>query len=140
MFEGFNGGYYPQQNYSPYNFQNMQIKNNQPAGGSFIWVNSRKEAEEYPLGANGAQMMMNRNEKVFYLKACDGFGMVQSFRVFPYYEENNSDNAENASITQTSNTVDYVNREEFEALKAEIEALKFSKNAKGTKEDNANEK
>ena len=140
MFENFNGGYFPQQNFNPYNFQNMQAKNNQPVGGNFIWVNSRKEAEEYPLGANGAQMMMNRNEKVFYLKSCDGFGMVQSFREFPYYEKESSDNSEIAINSEVNNPANYVNREEFEALKAEIEALKSFKSAKRVKEDNTDEK
>lgn len=137
MFENFNGGYYPQQNYNPYNnFQSMQAKNNQPVGGNFIWVNSRREAEEYPLGANGAQMMMNRNEKVFYLKSCDGFGMVQSFREFPYYEKETSDNIEIAENSEINNSVEYVKRDEFEALKAEFEMLKSSKKTREIKEDN----
>ncbi len=127
-FENFNGNYFPQANLNPYNIPAYQPRNsNQPVGGSFVWVNSRKEAEEYPLGANGAQMLMNRNEKVFYLKACDGFGMVQTFREFPYYEKTESENTEQSTAEQPK--TEYVSREEFAALKAEFEALRSSEKA-----------
>lgn len=127
------GGYFPQQNPNQYNYQNFQNKNsNQPIGGSFIWVNSRKEAEEYPLGANGAIMMMNRNEKYFYLKSCDGFGMVQSFKAFPYTEETSGNTSENKGGTTVDSEKDYVSRQEFEELKAEFEKLKPSKKVKET--------
>ncbi|MCM1328858.1 MAG: hypothetical protein NC253_05390 [Ruminococcus sp.] len=134
----FNNPYggFLQPNLNQYN-PNYQSQNaNLPAGGSFIWVNSRKEAEEYPLGANGAQMMMNRNEKVFYLKACDGFGMVLYFKEFPYCEKTDTNRPENAAVEEKGNLVEYVSREEFEALKAEFEALKPAKKSKVT-EDNA---
>ncbi len=128
FFDNPYGGYFSQPNYNQYNPQNYQAKNiNQPVGGNFIWVNSRKEAEEYPLGANGAQMMMNRNEKVFYLKACDGFGMVQYFKEFPYYEKNNHENSENPTVEEIKNPIKYVSREEFDELKAEFEELKMAK-------------
>lgn len=132
IYDNF-GGYFPQQNFNPnqYNIQNYQNKNvNQPVGGSFIWVNSRKEAEEYPLGANGAQMMMNRNEKVFYLKSCDGFGMVQSFKAFPYTEETSGNAPENKGSTTADGESNYVSRQEFEELKAEFEKLKPSRKSK----------
>ncbi len=129
-FENSYGGYTPQYAYNP---QNYQQKNNQPSGGYFIWVNSRKEAEEYPLGANGALMMMNRNEKVFYLKACDGFGMVQSFKEFPYTEKTDAPIAENPSTADKP--VEYVSREEFAQLKAELEALKTQKSKDEKRED-----
>lgn len=126
------GGYFPQQNFNPnqYNYQNKNV--NQPVGGSFIWVNSRKEAEEYPLGANGAIMMMNRNEKYFYLKSCDGFGMVQSFKAFPYTEETSGNSPENKGGTMTDGENHYVSRQEFEELKAEFEKFKPSKKVKET--------
>ena len=135
-YENSLGGYSPQPNLNQYGYQNYTAKNvNQPIGGSFIWVNSRKEAEEWPLGPNGALMMMNRNEKVFYLKSCDGFGMVQYFKEFPYYEKNNRHNIENTMADEKEKNVDYVNRKEFEALKAELEELKSLKNTRVIKEE-----
>ena len=126
------GGDSPQQNFNPnqYRYQNKNV--NQPVGGSFIWVNSRKEAEKYPLGANGAIMMMNRNEKYFYLKSCDGFGMVQFFKAFPYTEETGGNAPENKGGAMADNENNYVSRQEFEELKAEFEKLKPSKKAKET--------
>lgn len=115
--------------YNPYNQYSQQpmyqqpqrnSQQNQNFGGTFYWVSSLKEAEEYPLPPNGSVMLMNRNEKYFYLKACDGFGMVQYFKRFPYYEEVEETPA---SVASQPN-VDYVSREEFTALKEELEALK----------------
>ncbi len=139
LYDNNFGGFIPQQNINPY-MQNYTAKPvNQPVGGSFIWVNSRKEAEEFPLGPNGAQMMMNRSEKVFYLKSCDGFGMVKSFQEFAYTERNISDESQNIAA-EVSNSAEYVNREEFEALKAEFEKLKNTSSAKKTTEAKQNEK
>lgn len=85
------------------------------------------------MAANGAQMMMNRNEKTFYLKACDGFGMVSSFKEFTYSEK---PNVSEMPETEIKKPTEYVSREEFAELKAEIENLKtFNRKAKG-KEDN----
>lgn len=115
MYDGYNY-------YSPYT-QPQRVNSQQNCGGSFVWVNSRKEAEEYPLGANGAVMLMNRNEKAFYLKACDGFGMVLYFKEYPYYEKT-PDNSGVSKITQEAESPEYVKKSEWEKLKKEFDELR----------------
>lgn len=117
--------YYGNQQYQPQ--QNRQTANNQSCGGSFYWVNNEQEAREWSLPPNGAVMLMDRNKKAFYLKACDGFGMVLYFKRYPYHEEAE----ERSETTVTESNTDYVSRDEYTQeitkLREELEAIKSTK-------------
>lgn len=117
-----------------YNSQPRQTVN-QNCGGSFFWVNNEQEAQEWSLPPNGAVMLMDRNKKAFYLKACDGFGMVLYFKRYPYYEDKGDTKTDDRQAVQQTtaenNTVEYVSREEYTqelaSLRAELESLKNAK-------------
>lgn len=128
-YEYGNPYYYGNQQYQPQ--QNRQ-QVNQPCGGSFYWVNNEQEAREWSLAPNGAVMLMDRNKKAFYLKACDGFGMVLYFKRYPYHEEADTPaDAVQQPVQAAENNNDYVSREEYTQelarLREELEALKAAK-------------
>ena len=56
-----------------YNNQNM---------GSFIWVNSEKEAAEYPVMANSGVLMMDRMCPAVYMKQADAYGRPLPLEVY----------------------------------------------------------
>lgn len=108
--------------YNPWQYQ--QPRRDNLDGGQFRWVSSREEAEAYPLAPNGAVMLMNRNETVFYLKSCDAFGMPQPLREFPYSEKKREPEPMPAAPKGAEKAADFVSRQEFESLRAEIDQLK----------------
>lgn len=50
--------------------------------GSFIWVNSEKEAADYPVTANSGVLMMDRMSPVVYMKQADAYGRPLPLEIY----------------------------------------------------------
>ena len=134
---GYMPGYYPmgQQMPSPMPDQLSQLRQNyqQPAQqqpAPIIWVQGEEGAKAYMVAAGNSALLMDSENSVFYIKATDASGMPQPLRVFDYTERGKQ--APQAAEIQGDR---YVTRDEFDALRARIDALTASKPGKG--ENNA---
>lgn len=97
--------------------QNQQANQN---GGMFYFVNSQKEVEDWIVGAGQTVFFFDRNNSVFYIKSVAQNGLSQPVEVYDYTQR-----ASEASRIEVENDMGkYITRDEFEALKGEIEALK----------------
>lgn len=126
------GNYYapgwPQPNYYPMNGaapdRLMQLREvqappqPQASGNGIIWVLGEAEARSYAVAPGNTVTLWDRDNPTIYIKSADSAG-IPSLRIIDWTErspQKASENAQNASA-------DYVRREEFEALRAKIEAL-----------------
>ena len=87
--------------------------------GSFYFVNSQKEAEDWVIGAGQTVFFFDRNNPVFYIKSVAQNGLSQPLEAYEYTQrtgspEKGSEGAQN----------EFVTRDEFNALKQELEAIK----------------
>jgi hypothetical protein len=89
-------------------------------GGLFYFVNSQKEVEDWVLGAGQTAFFFERNASVFYIKSVAQNGLSQPIEVYDY-SQRLSEKPEQALETKEDK---YITRDEFEALKAELEAIK----------------
>jgi hypothetical protein len=91
-------------------------------GGTFYFVNSQKEVEDWVLGAGQTAFFFERNAPVFYIKSVAQNGLSQPIETYDYTQR-----AESSEASESHSDIDmdkYITRDEFEALKAELEALK----------------
>ena len=116
-----------QPNFQPYYQQIQQLQNQiqqsqqtNQNGGMFYFVNSQKEVEDWVLNAGQTAFFFERNASVFYIKSVAQNGLSQPIEVYDY-----SQRLSDASESHLDDKGDkYITRDEFEALKAELEALK----------------
>lgn len=116
-----------QPNFQPYYQQIQQLQNQiqqsqqtNQNGGMFYFVNSQKEVEDWVLNAGQTAFFFERNASVFYIKSVAQNGLSQPIEVYDY-----SQRLSNTSESHLDDKGDkYITRDEFEALKAELEALK----------------
>lgn len=100
----------------------QQMTQQQPIqnGGMFYFVNSQKEAEDWVVGAGQTVFFFDRNNSIFYIKSVAQNGLSQPVEVYDY-----SQRLSDASESVFEGEVDkYITRDEFDALKAELEAMK----------------
>lgn len=121
-----------QQYYQPYQQQIQQLQNQIPNiqqqmqtpsvqnGGMFYFVNSQKEVEDWVLGAGQTAFFFERNAPVFYIKSVAQNGLSQPVEVYDYSQRLSEGSESVAEVKEDK----YITRDEFEALKAELEALK----------------
>ncbi len=50
--------------------------------GTFVWVNSEREAQDYPVARNSGILMMHRTEPVMYMKQADAYGRSMPIEVY----------------------------------------------------------
>lgn len=123
----------PYPNYQPYYQQIQQLQNQIPNiqqqmshqpmnGGTFYFVNSQKEVEDWIVGAGQTVFFFDRNNSVFYIKSVAQNGLSQPVEVYDYSQRITS--PEGSEIDANINMDKYITRDEFEALKAELEAIK----------------
>ena len=111
MFNWNNGGYPYTQNYNT--AQPQQQGNN-----SIVWVQGREGAKSYLLGGpNQSALLMDSESNCFYIKSTDASGMPMPLRTFDYVER-----TQKQEIPQA----DYITREEFDKVIAEIRDAKQS--------------
>lgn len=129
--------YYPnyqqnyQQAYQPYYQQIQQLQNQIPNiqaqmspqnGGLFYFVNSKKEVEDWVVGAGQTVFFFDRNSSIFYIKTVAQNGLSQPIETYDYSQRITT--VEGSEIAPETEMDKYITREEFEALKGEIEAMK----------------
>ena len=155
---GYQGVNYPQQytQYPQYPVQGMQSAPNQQAmtnavpqqgnqlqgvqNNGIIWVQGRAGANAFLVAPNASVMLMDSDEKVFYIKSADASGMPQPLRIFDYTERvGNSVANPITPVSQNNQNFNpdmYITREEFEKRVAEILAIE---NGKTIKKENKKE-
>lgn len=115
--------YYQQQIQNLQNqIPNIQQQMSQPVqnGGSFYFVNSQKEVDEWVVGAGQTVFFFERNNPIFYIKSVAQNGLSQPIEIYDYSQRL----SESPEINLKDVDDKYITREEFEALKAELEAIK----------------
>lgn len=129
--------YFPYGNYSMPQQQPVQ---QQIQNGGIVNVQSEQEAQNYPVAQGTSVTFVNGNEQKIYIKT-RGFSSLDKpiFETYKLVKEKN----ENESVSaESTRDVSYVEKHEFEALKADFDRLK--KEIGGTDEqsnaDNANVK
>lgn len=111
---------YGYQNYIPYQ-QNYQQVQQQPSihNGGMVSVRSEQEARNYPVAPQTSVMFHNENEPYIYTKTVGSSLEAPRFEKFKLVKENISE-----ETAAESKDVTYVEKSEFDALKAEFEAFK----------------
>lgn len=87
-----------------------QAQQNNP----IIWVQGEAAARSYMVAPGNTVMLMDSDANTFYLKSADNSGVPQPLRVFDYTER---------TAAPQATGVEYVTREEFNALAARLDAL-----------------
>lgn len=121
------GGYYPgmgqampdqlaqlRQGYAP---QQQQTQ----ASNGLIWVQGEAGARGYMVAPGQSVLLMDSERQTMYLKSADGAGMP-TMRIYDYTER-----VAQAQPTQQSAAPNYATREEVDALRREIAAMKKGK-------------
>ena len=116
--------------YQPYypNYQQLQnVQQPQPQqqaqdGGTFYFVNSIKDVEEWIVNAGQTAFFFDRNNPVFYIKSVAQNGLSQPIEVYDYSQRETPSEA-----VKTDSVLDieqFVTKDEFNAFKAQIENTK----------------
>lgn len=139
------GTYMPQNNYTqpPYYMPNLQMPQAQaqqpmysaptptPSGNSgLIWVQGETGAKSYLVAPGQTVMLMDSEDNRFFLKSSDSSGMPLPLRIFRYSEQIAGEPQKTPLNAPDTDTREFVTREEFDALKAEISAF-TAKSSKG---------
>ncbi len=85
-----------------------------------IWVQGEAGAKSYLVGANKTVPLWDSEAQTIYLKSADASGMP-SMKVLDYTIRESSNLPHTAPI---GGKVEYVTKEELEALKTELESVK----------------
>lgn len=100
----------------------QQIPQQMQNSGLFFFVNSQKEVDEWVLNAGQTAFFFDRNNPIFYIKSVAQNGLSQPVEVYDYKQREKS--IEDATTAPSVDMDKYITREEFDALKAELESLK----------------
>lgn len=100
----------------------------QPAtqdGGSFYFVNSKQDAENWVVGAGQTVFFFDRNASVFYIKSVAQNGLSQPLEVYDYKQRVETSFKTPSKPIETTEELKgiFVPRNEFDALKLKIEGL-----------------
>ena len=138
------GTYMPQNNYTapPYYAPNLQMPQAQTqqqpmyaptpttSNSGLIWVQGETGAKSYLVAPGQTVMLMDSEDNRFFLKSSDNSGMPLPLRIFRYSEQVAGEPQKTPLNAPDTEAREFVTREEFEALKAEINALS-AKSSKG---------
>lgn len=113
---------------------NQQPMMPQPARpqNQMIWVQGESGAKSYMVAAGNSVPLWDSERQTIYIKSCDASGMP-SMRVLDYVERTAP---QPKPVAAAAPAVDYVTREEFNALSARIDAMN-AKPAKASKKEAA---
>jgi len=128
-------GYYSQ----PMQDQLSQLRQNQYQqpqqsgnGNAIIWVQGEAAARAYMVAAGNTVLLMDSDSSTFYMKSTDASGMPQPLRIFDY-KERIADQKAAPIASQAPTSVEYVTREEFNALAAKFEEIEAKESDSGKK-------
>lgn len=115
------GGYQPQ--FYPVNTQMQNAQVSQVMSGSsnngIIWVQGEAGAKSYLVAPNTTVQLWDSESQTIYLKSADASGMP-SIKTLDYTIR---EKAQATESHENVSKVEFVTRDEFEALKSKIEAL-----------------
>lgn len=133
------GTYMPQNNYTqpPYYMPNLQmpqaqaqtqqpmynVPNPTTSNSGLIWVQGETGAKSYLVAPNQTVMLMDSEDNRFFLKSSDSSGMPLPLRIFRYSEQIAGEPQKTPLNAPDTEAREFVTRDEFEALKAEISAF-----------------
>ena len=117
---------YPYQYYQP-----------QPAAqnNGLIWVQGEAGAKSYLVAPNNTVQLWDSESQTIYLKSADASGMP-SMRILDYTIRDTQKQLHNGVLPSST---DFPTRQEFDALKAQIEAIKKEVERSGANESAVSE-
>lgn len=108
-----------------------------PINSGILWCQGEEGAKAYMVAPNTTVLLMDSDGSSFYLKSADASGMPQPLRIFDYKERVAT--PKNGDLSTEQPAVDYVPREEFDALAREVEALKTKDSKSSVKKSTVKE-
>ena len=126
----------PMMNQQPQQIQ-PTIQQEQQTSSGIIWVQGEEGAKAYMVAPGNSVLLMDSENSSFYIKSSDASGMPMPLRVFDYTERTSQKQATHSS---SMHQVEYVTREEFNALAARLDAMTEPKPAtrKSTAQEESN--
>lgn len=114
--------------------QPMQQAQNQQSSNGIIWVQGEEGAKAYMVAPGNSVLLMDSENSAFYIKSTDNSGMPMPLRIFDYVERNAKQQTQNMKPN-----VEYVTRQEFDALSARINDImaNINNNSESVGESNA---
>lgn len=114
--------------------QPMQQTQNQQSSNGIIWVQGEEGAKAYMVAPGNSVLLMDSENSAFYIKSTDNSGMPMPLRIFDYVERNAKQQTQNIKPN-----VEYVTRQEFDALSARINDImaNINNNIESVGESNA---
>lgn len=114
--------------------QPMQQTQNQQSSNGIIWVQGEEGAKAYMVAPGNSVLLMDSENSAFYIKSSDNSGMPMPLRIFDYVERNAKQQTQNIKPN-----VEYVTRQEFDALSARINDImaNINNNCESVGESNA---
>ena len=114
--------------------QPMQQAQNQQSSNGIIWVQGEEGAKAYMVAPGNSVLLMDSENSAFYIKSTDNSGMPMPLRIFDYVERNAKQQTQNIKPN-----VEYVTRQEFDALSARINDImaNINNNCESVGESNA---
>ena len=114
--------------------QPMQQEQNQQSSNGIIWVQGEEGAKAYMVAPGNSVLLMDSENSAFYIKSSDNSGMPMPLRIFDYVERNAKQQTQNIKPN-----VEYVTRQEFDALSARINDImaNINNNSESVGESNA---
>ena len=114
--------------------QSMQQAQNQQSSNGIIWVQGEEGAKAYMVAPGNSVLLMDSENSAFYIKSTDNSGMPMPLRIFDYVERNAKQQMQNIKPN-----VEYVTRQEFDALSARINDImaNINNNCESVGESNA---
>lgn len=114
--------------------QSMQQAQNQQSSNGIIWVQGEEGAKAYMVAPGNSVLLMDSENSAFYIKSSDNSGMPMPLRIFDYVERNAKQQTQNIK-----SNVEYVTRQEFDALSARINDImaNINNNSESVGESNA---
>lgn len=106
--------------------QSMQQTQNQQSSNGIIWVQGEEGAKAYMVAPGNSVLLMDSENSAFYIKSSDNSGMPMPLRIFDYVERNAKQQTQNIKPN-----VEYVTRQEFDALSARINDIMANINNNG---------
>lgn len=119
---GFENGYmaYQQGMGRPQRFVPQQPQSMMPQNNGIIWVQGEVGAKAYQVAPNTTTVLFDSENDLLYIKISDNIGMCQ-LRTFHLNEI--TGNTQQSAVAPVLSP-DFVNRNEFEELKAELAQYK----------------
>ena len=114
--------------------QPMQQAQNQQSSNGIIWVQGEEGAKAYMVAPGNSVLLMDSENSAFYIKSSDNSGVPMPLRIFDYVERNAKQQMQNIKPN-----VEYVTRQEFDALSARINDImaNINNNSESVGESNA---